>query len=240
MLFIISKYTGATFQQIEKISDVAISRLAAIQQLTIAFPEAICQRFPYLLPSSLQGSDFMTSRFCSPDRPAVAPAALCTYTPHQSTSCHSCLMSGRRAVEKTLLQECADMRLAPACYDNRSAGRFGYLAKSPYRGAVNRPIAEVRVGHIDEIYIALPMIARKRIHHFQLPAVRDHSPGLYRSRSLFLCYPSLPATEIGNIQAISIFSSPFNRLGALTKRSEDRLPGTLIMLFSTPLCYRLR
>ncbi|WP_196797001.1 hypothetical protein [Edwardsiella ictaluri] len=118
-------------------------------------------------------------------------------------------MSGRRAVEKTLLQECADMRLAPACYDNRSAGRFGYLAKSPYRGAVNRPIAEVRVGHIDEIYIALPMIARKRIHHFQLPAVRDHSPGLYRSRSLFLCYPSLPATEIGNIQAISIFSSPF-------------------------------
>lgn len=54
-------------------------------------------------------------------------------------------------------------------YDERALSRCGDVVdkvKSPFRGPVINLVEEAKKGNIDEIYIALPMVALHRIRHF--------------------------------------------------------------------------
>lgn len=73
------------------------------------------------------------------------------------------------AAENALTTEYANIKLDLAFYDERSPSRCGDVVekiKSPFRGSVSNLVEEARQGNIDEIYIALPMVALHRIRHF--------------------------------------------------------------------------
>lgn len=73
------------------------------------------------------------------------------------------------AAENALTTEYANIKLDLAFYDERSPSRCGDVVekiKSPFRGSVSNLVEEARQGNIDEIYIALPMVALQRIRHF--------------------------------------------------------------------------
>ncbi|GAB7200751.1 hypothetical protein OS31_13420 [Dickeya oryzae] len=115
------------------------------------------------------------------------------------------LTPGGLAAEKALRKEYANMQLELAFYDDRSPARFGYLIKSEYKGNVSALVEEAKAGRVDEIYIALPMIALKRIRYF-LSMMSDTTVDTYIIPDLY-SYSSYVSQlrSINNIQTISIF-----------------------------------
>ncbi len=73
------------------------------------------------------------------------------------------------AAENALIAEYSNIKLDLAFYDERALSRCGDIVdkiKSPFRGPVINLVEEAKQGNIDEIYIALPMVALHRIRHF--------------------------------------------------------------------------
>ncbi|MGL5700721.1 MAG: undecaprenyl-phosphate glucose phosphotransferase [Kluyvera sp.] len=139
------------------------------------------------------------------------------------------------AAEQELLKEYSWEKIDLAYYDDRCESRFGYLTQAPYRGKVNDLLEQAKKGELDEIYIALPMAAVERIRHF-LAMMSDTTVNTFIVPDLY-AYSS-HTTEvrmIGNMQAVSILSSPFDDGGAIIKRAEDLILGTLITLLISPL-----
>lgn len=139
------------------------------------------------------------------------------------------------AAEKEILQEYAWSNLELSFYDDRDESRFGYLSHSPYRGTIDNLLEAARNSEVDEIYIALPMVAVERIRHF-LDLLSDTTVDTYIIPDL--CSYSTHTTEIrmiGNMQAVSILGSPFDGGRALVKRAEDIIVGTMIILLISPL-----
>ncbi|ACZ75408.1 undecaprenyl-phosphate glucose phosphotransferase [Dickeya zeae] len=145
------------------------------------------------------------------------------------------LTPGGLAAEKALRKEYANMQLELAFYDDRSPARFGYLIKSEYKGNVSVLVEEAKAGRVDEIYIALPMIALKRIRYF-LSMMSDTTVDTYIIPDLY-SYSSYVSQlrSINNIQTISIFKSPFDGIGSVIKRLEDLVIGGVITLMISPL-----
>nr|WP_050569379.1 undecaprenyl-phosphate glucose phosphotransferase [Dickeya sp. CFBP 2040] len=145
------------------------------------------------------------------------------------------LTPGGLAAEKALLKEYANMQLELAFYDDRNPSRFGYLIKSEFKGKVSALVEEAKAGRVDEIYIALPMIALKRIRYF-LSMMSDTTVDTYIIPDLY-SYSSYVSQlrSINNIQTISIFRSPFDGLGSVIKRAEDLIIGGIITLMISPL-----
>ncbi|WP_434533528.1 undecaprenyl-phosphate glucose phosphotransferase [Dickeya chrysanthemi] len=145
------------------------------------------------------------------------------------------LTPGGLAAEKALLKEYANMQLDLAFYDDRHPSRFGYLTKSEFKGKVSALVEEAKSGRIDEIYIALPMVALKRIRYF-LSMMSDTTVDTYIIPDLY-SYSSYVSQlrSINNIQTISIFRSPFDGIGSVIKRVEDLLIGGMITLLISPL-----
>ncbi len=145
------------------------------------------------------------------------------------------LTPGGLAAEKALLKEYANMQLDLAFYDDRHPSRFGYLTKSEFKGKVSALVEEAKSGCIDEIYIALPMVALKRIRYF-LSMMSDTTVDTYIIPDLY-SYSSYVSQlrSINNIQTISIFRSPFDGIGSVIKRVEDLLIGGMITLLISPL-----
>ncbi|MEI7375893.1 undecaprenyl-phosphate glucose phosphotransferase [Dickeya chrysanthemi] len=145
------------------------------------------------------------------------------------------LTPGGLAAEKALLKEYANMQLDLAFYDDRHPSRFGYLTKSEFKGKVSALVEEAKSGRIDEIYIALPMVALKRIRYF-LSMMSDTTVDTYIIPDLY-SYSSYVSQlrSINNIQTISIFRSPFDGIGSVIKRVEDLLIGGIITLLISPL-----
>ncbi|MBX9445922.1 undecaprenyl-phosphate glucose phosphotransferase [Dickeya chrysanthemi] len=145
------------------------------------------------------------------------------------------LTPGGLAAEKALLKEYVNMQLDLAFYDDRHPSRFGYLTKSEFKGKVSALVEEAKSGRIDEIYIALPMVALKRIRYF-LSMMSDTTVDTYIIPDLY-SYSSYVSQlrSINNIQTISIFRSPFDGIGSVIKRVEDLLIGGIITLLISPL-----
>ncbi|MBW7981431.1 undecaprenyl-phosphate glucose phosphotransferase [Enterobacillus tribolii] len=139
------------------------------------------------------------------------------------------------SAERELLKEYAGEQIDLAFYDDREPNRFGYLTRAPYRGKVKDLLEKARRGELDEIYIALPMAAVERIRYFLL-VMSDTTVNTYIVPDLYSY--STHTTEIrmiGNMQAVSILSSPFDGGGAIIKRAEDLILGGIITLLITPL-----
>lgn len=139
------------------------------------------------------------------------------------------------AAERELRKEYTAEKVDMAFYDDRDEQRFGYLTHTPYRGKVSGLLEKARRGELDEIYIALPMSAVGRIRHF-LSMMSDTTVDTYIVPDLYsYSTHTTQVRMIGNIQAVSILSSPFDGGGAIIKRAEDLIIGGLITLSITPL-----
>ncbi|MEZ9565604.1 undecaprenyl-phosphate glucose phosphotransferase [Vibrio artabrorum] len=120
-------------------------------------------------------------------------------------------------------------------YDDRNEERFGYMIKSRYAGNVDLLIEKAQSNQIDEVYIALPMVAKERIIHC-LTRLSDTTVDTFMVPDLYSY--NLSASQfkaVGNVQALSIFGTPFDGIGGIIKRIEDIVLASLILLFITPV-----
>lgn len=146
------------------------------------------------------------------------------------------LTAGGLSVEKGLLDKYGGaFKKNIAYYDDRGDDRFGYITKSKYMGEVDSLLEACQKGEIDQVYIALPMVARERIRGF-LNALSDTTVDTFIVPDLYtynLSHSQLRA--VGNVQTFSVFSSPFEGLGAVIKRTIDIVVGGLITLMILPV-----
>ncbi|HEE9839248.1 TPA: sugar transferase, partial [Citrobacter freundii] len=142
------------------------------------------------------------------------------------------------AAENALTTEYANIKLDLAFYDERSPSRCGDVVekiKSPFRGSVSNLVEEARQGNIDEIYIALPMVALHRIRHF-LAMMSDTTVDTYIVPDFYTYSNNMSKLRsIHNLQTIGIFSSPFEGAGSFIKRAEDLVLGSIIMVMISSL-----
>lgn len=137
------------------------------------------------------------------------------------------------AAEEALRKEYSNMNLELAFYDERDASRFSELVNqihSPFKGSVSGLVEEAKLGRVDEIYIALPLVALERIRHF-LAVMSDTTVDTYIVPD-FNSYSTHMSQlrSIHNLQTISILSSPFEGFGYFIKRAEDLVLGSIIMV----------
>lgn len=122
-----------------------------------------------------------------------------------------------------------------AYYDERSESRFGYLSRAELKGTIDDLFTLAKNNEVDEIYIALPMVARERIRNF-LQILSDTTvdtmivPDLYSYQ-----ISSAQLRNVGGVQSFSIFASPFEGLGGVIKRTIDLVVGGLICLLIMPI-----
>ncbi|MFY9997842.1 MAG: undecaprenyl-phosphate glucose phosphotransferase [Leclercia sp.] len=142
------------------------------------------------------------------------------------------------AAEMALRKEYSDIQLELAFYDEREPARLGELAKkitSPYKGSVINLVEEAQAGRIDEIYIALPMVALERIRHF-LAMMSDTTVNTYIVPDFYAYSTNMSQLRsIHNLQTIGIFASPLDGGGSFIKRAEDLVLGSVIMLMIVSL-----
>ncbi|MCF8778280.1 undecaprenyl-phosphate glucose phosphotransferase [Vibrio sp. IRLE0018] len=139
------------------------------------------------------------------------------------------------AISKSLFVDAPTEKLDVAFYDDRDEERFGYLSQVPYCGKVDLAIEKARNGELDEVYIALPMIAKDRIRDY-LDALSDSTVDTYLVPDLYTYNLSISQVKsVGGVQTFSVFSSPFDGVGAFVKRIEDIVIGSLITLLILPV-----
>lgn len=142
------------------------------------------------------------------------------------------------AAENALMNEYANITLDLSFYDERALSRCGDIVdkvKSPFRGPVINLVEEARQGNIDEIYIALPMVALHRIRHF-LAMMSDTTVDTYIVPDFYTYSNNMSKLRsIHNLQTIGIFSSPFEGAGSFIKRAEDLVLGSIIMVMISSL-----
>lgn len=142
------------------------------------------------------------------------------------------------AAENALSNEYSNIKLDLAFYDERTLSRCGEVVnkiKSPFRGPVINLVEEARMGNIDEIYIALPMVALHRIRHF-LAMMSDTTVDTYIVPDFYTYSNNMSKLRsIHNLQTIGIFSSPFEGAGSFIKRAEDLVLGSIIMVMISSL-----
>lgn len=143
-------------------------------------------------------------------------------------------------VEKALREEYSDTQLDLAFYDERVPSRFGDIGDkitSPFKGPVINLVEEAKAGRIDEIYIALPLVALERIRHF-LTMMSDTTVDTFIVPDFYAYSSNMSQIRtVHNLQTIGIFTSPFEGVGSFIKRTEDLVLGSIIMVaISSLLC----
>ncbi len=139
------------------------------------------------------------------------------------------------AASRAFLTEFHQDDIELAYYDDRGEKRFGYLTKIPYLGEVDNLIEKARRGEIDEVYIALPMVAKDRITHY-LEQLSDTTVDTYIVPDLYTYNISISKVKaVNGVQTFSVFGSPFDGIGAAIKRIEDIIIGSIITLMISPV-----
>ncbi|MCY9855260.1 undecaprenyl-phosphate glucose phosphotransferase [Vibrio mediterranei] len=139
------------------------------------------------------------------------------------------------AIEKQLLAIHRTNDINIEIYDDRTEQRFGYMARSPYRGRVAALLEKANNNDVDEVYITLPMIAKTRIIDY-ITKLSDTTVDTFVVPDLYSYnLSSSQFKSVGNVQILSVFATPFDGAGALIKRLEDIVLSVLILLLITPL-----
>ncbi|MFV0448139.1 MAG: undecaprenyl-phosphate glucose phosphotransferase [Vibrio sp.] len=139
------------------------------------------------------------------------------------------------AISRSLLNEYHLNDIDVAYYDDRGEQRFGYLTKIPYNGKVDGLLEKARKGEIDEVYVALPMVAKDRIRHY-LEQLSDSTVDTYLVPDLYTYNISISKVKsVNGVQTFSVFGSPFDGVGAVIKRVEDIIIGSIITLMISPV-----
>ncbi|GEK14490.1 undecaprenyl-phosphate glucose phosphotransferase [Aliivibrio fischeri] len=139
------------------------------------------------------------------------------------------------SIEQALISKYKNQKVSIEFYDDRSSSRFSYVNKSGYAGKVSELIEKVKNDEIQSVYIALPMVAKDRIKDI-IHQLSNSTVNAYIVPDLYTYKLSVSQIKrIGNVHTFSIFSSPFEGLGAVIKRIEDIVIGSLITLLILPV-----
>ena len=145
------------------------------------------------------------------------------------------MTKGGIAIEHALRNDIRDQKFEIYYFDDRDLNRFGYLSKSQLRGNIEQLVQLVKNDEIDEVYIALPMVAKKRIQTI-LKLLSDTTVETYIVPDLYTYDLNVSQIRtIGNVQTFSVFSSPFEGMGGILKRIEDIIISMIIILLISPI-----
>ena len=243
VFLLIGEYTSVYSYRIKSLRPQEFARLAGTCVLSFTFMEVLRVSFNYFNDLHLTGLwDFPL--FPPPLLPYAVPLLtlliirlilLKQFRQKKMRVAIVGMTPAGLAAENELLKEYSSEKVDLSYYDDRDESRFGYLTRAPYRGKVDDLLERARNGDLDEIYIALPMAAVERIRHF-IAMLSDTTVDTFIVPDLYSY--STHTTEvrmIGNMQAVSILSSPFDDGGAIIKRAEDLIFGTIITLLISPL-----
>ncbi|MBT0587620.1 undecaprenyl-phosphate glucose phosphotransferase [Alteromonas oceanisediminis] len=152
----------------------------------------------------------------------------------------SALVIGANASGLALANQLRDQEgLGISCiglFDDRAPQRLPYDVRGQVLGGVDQAIAMARRNEVDYVYIALPMSAEKRIMQ-----VLDKCSDTTATVSIipnFFIYNLINARwqNIGSIQALSIYDTPFQGASDVLKRLEDVIFSSLILaLIAVPM-----
>lgn len=139
------------------------------------------------------------------------------------------------AIEQALRKEYVDTNLDISFYEDRQLSRDSRFVNVKYAGTSRDLLQLAKEGKVDEVYIALPMVAQARIRQL-LDDFSDSTVDVFLVPDLISYSSHISQLRmLSNIQTISIFTSPFEDEGALIKRFEDIVLGALFTLASLPL-----
>ncbi|MBY0578569.1 MAG: undecaprenyl-phosphate glucose phosphotransferase [Burkholderiales bacterium] len=117
-------------------------------------------------------------------------------------------------------------------YDDRSELRLPLVGGKNLEisGNLRELVLEAKSGRIDYVYIALPMKAESRIVEI-VNALADTTASVYVVPDFFI-FDLMHARwfNVGGVPMVSIFESPFFGVDGWSKRLEDIVFGTLIMI----------
>ncbi|EMI4392918.1 undecaprenyl-phosphate glucose phosphotransferase [Vibrio parahaemolyticus] len=119
-------------------------------------------------------------------------------------------------------------------YDERSSDRLPNSAY-PIKGAVNQALQRAKRGEVDYVYIAMPMHAKERIASI-LNQFSDTTANTYLIPDFFT-YNLLHSRwdQIGQVQTLSVFDTPFAGVSSWIKRFEDILFSSIILVLISPI-----
>ena len=121
-------------------------------------------------------------------------------------------------------------------YDDRAPARIPHEIQHQVMGSIEDAVKLAKKGEVDYIYIAMPMSAEKRIMQI-LNLCSDSTATVYIIPNFFM-YNLLNARwqSVGSIQTLSVFDTPFQGAGDVTKRLEDIVVSSLILtLIAIPM-----
>lgn len=120
-------------------------------------------------------------------------------------------------------------------YDDRDASRLPDHGNLPLLGKIDEALTLAKSGKVQNVYIALPMQAQKRINEI-LNAFSDSTVTTYVVPDFFT-FNLLHSRwyTIGDVNAFSVFDTPFNGLSTWLKRFEDLVLSSLILLMISPV-----
>jgi len=114
-------------------------------------------------------------------------------------------------------------------YDDRSIDRLPPETLVKLAGNVSTLLMQVRAGEIDIVYIALPLLAEKRIVDL-VNALADTTASVYiLPDSLLLGLAHARWVNMDGMPVVSVFETPFYGVDGWVKRIEDVVLGSLIM-----------
>ncbi|HDS5237388.1 TPA: undecaprenyl-phosphate glucose phosphotransferase [Klebsiella aerogenes] len=138
------------------------------------------------------------------------------------------------AIEQALQKEYSQRGIIISYFEDRNNQRDSRLMSIERKGNSRDLLALAKTGDVDEIYIALPMVAQQRIKQF-LNEFSDTTVDVFLVPDLFSYSSHISQLRMfGNLQTISIFTSPFDGEGAIIKRIEDIILGSFFTLISLP------
>ncbi|EGR3403377.1 undecaprenyl-phosphate glucose phosphotransferase [Vibrio parahaemolyticus] len=119
-------------------------------------------------------------------------------------------------------------------YDERSSDRLP-SSEYPIKGAVNQALERAKRGEVDYVYIAMPMHAKERIASI-LNQFSDTTANTYLIPDFFT-YNLLHSRwdQIGQVQTLSVFDTPFAGVSSWIKRFEDILFSSIILVLISPI-----
>ena len=117
-------------------------------------------------------------------------------------------------------------------YDDRHVSRLHPIdpQAGEVKGDLEKLVCEAREGKVDVVYIALPMRAEPRINAI-IRRLQDTTASVYLAYD-FGGFDVLRAQwgQVGNVPVMSVVENPFHGIEGFTKRAEDLVIGSLIML----------
>ncbi|WP_404970584.1 undecaprenyl-phosphate glucose phosphotransferase [Vibrio campbellii] len=119
-------------------------------------------------------------------------------------------------------------------YDERSQDRLPE-SDYPIKGNVGLALERAKRGEVDYVYIAMPMHANERIALF-LNQFSDTTANTYLIPDFFT-YNLLHSRwdQIGQVQTLSVFDTPFAGVSSWVKRLEDIVLSSIILLLISPV-----